>query len=166
MIGDLLLRKETPLVLPPEGSPAIGLRCKITGDRLSWSGTRLCPDCVPCGTAKLLLFATVCGLRSLRSGRAHAPCGRVQIRLLAERLAFGHFGPFQVLGLSQLLILWSGLAGRMMLYVIRIKPNKCTTTHGGGRGAKGTSHGGGTTTCDICGTGRTESVDMFKMMAI
>ncbi|GJS78896.1 hypothetical protein Tco_0728777 [Tanacetum coccineum] len=28
MIGDLLLRKETPLVLPPEGSPAIGLRCK------------------------------------------------------------------------------------------------------------------------------------------
>ncbi|GJY09035.1 hypothetical protein Tco_0377220 [Tanacetum coccineum] len=59
------------------------------GDRPSWSGTRLYADCVPCGTAKLLLFAPVCGLCSLRNGEAHAPCGRVQIRLLAEQLALG-----------------------------------------------------------------------------
>ncbi|GKD21324.1 plant PDR ABC transporter associated protein [Tanacetum coccineum] len=74
--------------------------------------------CVPCGTAELLLFTPVCGLCSLRNGGAHAPCGRVRIRLLAERLAFGHFGPFRVLGLGQLLIVWSRLVGRMMLYVV------------------------------------------------
>ncbi|GJU06716.1 putative gypsy type transposase [Tanacetum coccineum] len=68
-----------------------------------------------CGAPAL---CPVCGLCSLRNGIAHAPCGRVQIRLLAERLAFGHFGPFRVLGLCQLLIVWSRLAGRMMLYVI------------------------------------------------
>ncbi|GKE37456.1 hypothetical protein Tco_1460861 [Tanacetum coccineum] len=118
MIGDFLLRKETPLVLPQEGGPAIGLRCKIMGDRLSWSGTRLYADCVPCETAELLLFAPVCGLCSLRNGEAHTHCGRVQIRLFAERLPFGHFGPFLVLGLGQLLIVWSRLVGQMMLYVI------------------------------------------------
>ncbi|GJX50266.1 hypothetical protein Tco_0277111 [Tanacetum coccineum] len=89
----------------------------VTGGRPSWSGMRLCVDCVPCGTAELLLFATVCRLRSLRNCEAHAPCGRVQVMLLAERLAFGHFGPFRVLGLGQLLIVGSGLTGRM-LYVI------------------------------------------------
>nr|GEV67329.1 retrovirus-related Pol polyprotein from transposon TNT 1-94 [Tanacetum cinerariifolium] len=62
----------------------------------------------------------VCGLCSLRNGGVHAPCGRVYIRLLAKRLAFGHFGPFRVLGLGRLLIVWSGLAGQMMLYVIRL----------------------------------------------
>ncbi|GJU06719.1 hypothetical protein Tco_1123149 [Tanacetum coccineum] len=42
----------------------------VTGDRLSWSDTRLCTDCVPCGTAQLMLFAPVYKLCSLRNGGA------------------------------------------------------------------------------------------------
>ncbi|GKF27629.1 hypothetical protein Tco_0093971, partial [Tanacetum coccineum] len=45
-------------------------------------------DCVPCGTAEPVLLATVCGLCSLRNCGVHAPCGHVQVMLLAERLAF------------------------------------------------------------------------------
>ncbi|GJZ14136.1 hypothetical protein Tco_0549366, partial [Tanacetum coccineum] len=78
MIGGFLLRKEILLALPREGCPAIELRCKIKGDHLSWSGTRLYADCIPCETAELMLLATVCRLGSLRNDEAHAPCGRVQ----------------------------------------------------------------------------------------
>ncbi|GKB24580.1 reverse transcriptase domain, reverse transcriptase zinc-binding domain protein [Tanacetum coccineum] len=38
----------------------------VTGGRLSWSGTQLRMDCVPCKTVGLLFFATVCVLCSLR----------------------------------------------------------------------------------------------------
>nr|GEX75078.1 hypothetical protein [Tanacetum cinerariifolium] len=54
----------------------------FTGDHLSWSSTRLYTDCIPCGTTELLLFASVCGLRSLRNDGAHAPCGRVQLSVI------------------------------------------------------------------------------------
>ncbi|GKD66676.1 hypothetical protein Tco_1308784 [Tanacetum coccineum] len=77
--------------------PSSFVKYPVTGDHLSWSGTRLCADCVPCGTAELLLFATVCGLCSLRNGGAHAPCGRVQIRLQMGLLDFVNSAdPFKV----------------------------------------------------------------------
>ncbi|GKD59101.1 zinc finger BED domain-containing protein RICESLEEPER 2-like protein [Tanacetum coccineum] len=43
---------------------------------------------------------------------------RVVVILLAERLMLGRFGSFRVLGLGILLIVWLGLAARLILYVI------------------------------------------------
>nr|GEW70485.1 hypothetical protein [Tanacetum cinerariifolium] len=75
-------------------------------------------DCVPCETVESVLLATVCGLRSLQNCEVHALCAHMQVMLLAERLTFGYFGSFRMLGLGQLLIVWSELTARVELYVI------------------------------------------------
>ncbi|GJU08131.1 hypothetical protein Tco_1124561 [Tanacetum coccineum] len=70
-------------------------------------------------TAELVLLVGVCGLCFLADPRDscflwpradYVPCGSVEL--------LGHFGSFQVLGLGQLPIMWSGLAARMILHVI------------------------------------------------
>ncbi|GKF94886.1 hypothetical protein Tco_0284586, partial [Tanacetum coccineum] len=54
-------------------------------------------------------------LVELRSSCSLWPCtGYASCRVAA----FGRFGSFQVLGLGPLLILWSRLAARLILYVI------------------------------------------------
>ncbi|GJT92815.1 hypothetical protein Tco_1081660 [Tanacetum coccineum] len=69
----------------------------VTGDRLSWNGTRLRPRlrslrnyrahalCYCMWTMLLTELRSSC---SLQNCGVHAPCGHVQVMLLAERLAF------------------------------------------------------------------------------
>ncbi|GJY59503.1 hypothetical protein Tco_0459395 [Tanacetum coccineum] len=91
MFRDLLLRKETPLVLPQEESPAIGLR------RVSLSGawvTRRALPYYPVGNRVVVVshewpsvvewHAVLHGLRSLHIREAHTPCDRVRVMLFAE----------------------------------------------------------------------------------
>ncbi|GJR99360.1 hypothetical protein Tco_0315869 [Tanacetum coccineum] len=77
--------------------------------------------------ARIVLFARpriLCsswpraGYASLWICGARVSCGRVWIMFLAGRLAFGYFGSFQVLGLGQLFIVWSGLVAQVKLHVI------------------------------------------------
>nr|GEZ58745.1 hypothetical protein [Tanacetum cinerariifolium] len=86
---------------------------------------RNCEAPTLCHRVRIMLLAELWSSCSLRSCVGYAPYGRMQVRLLAERLAFGHFGPFRVLGLSQLLIVWS-CPNEAKARTIKLKPDNCS----------------------------------------
>nr|GEY77515.1 hypothetical protein [Tanacetum cinerariifolium] len=83
----------------------------VTGDHLSRSGTRS-------WVVELAPLAAVCVLLFLRSCGSHVPHGRIPVMLLVGRSLLVRFGPFHMLVLGLMFILWPELAARLTIYVI------------------------------------------------